>query len=246
MNRSLVAAALAALAFGAASVGWTRTAEAGTIEFTIDTDNYTGSYGGGEFAVASYSDSYASMGSGVRVSPWLYQTFCLEVSEQMQFGRTLNFSAGTSAVGGGGGATNGSDPLGAATAYLYTQFYNGTLSGYDYTQGSGRTADATSLQLAIWKLEGEVDGNSTLEGHYANNSQAQSWVSAANSAVSNGSWSGLGSVVVLNVTDSRGSNLQSVLAVTAIPLPPAALLGLGLMTGVGGFGLLRRRRNALV
>lgn len=252
MRHPFTAAAIAALAFSAASLGLAQRADAGTIEFTSDTGSYTGLYGGGEFGVTSFTSgpTLASMGSGVQVSGNVFQTFCLEVAEPMDFDTTLNFSTSTAADDGG--TSGGTDPLSAQSAYLYTQFWNGTLSDYTYTTGSGRTSDATSLQLALWYLEGEVTGNSSLEDAYDDNTQAQAWVSAANTAVGNGTWSGLGGVLVLNVTDANGRLMQDVLVVgtssnNVIPLPPAALLGFGLMTGVGGLGLLRRRtRRALV
>lgn len=244
MRQFFTAATLAALAFAATSFGFASTAQAGTIEVTIDTDDYTGSYGGGEIAAAQYSGSpgYASMGSGVQVSPWLFQTFCLEVNENLQYGTLLNFTASDSAVLGGTGGGS-PDPLSAATAWLYTQFWNGVLDDYDYTLGSGRTESATALQLAIWQLEDEIDGNTALESHYDGNTQAQAWVTAA----LNSGWTDIHEVMVLNLTNNDGQHLQSLLVVTPIPLPPAALLGLGLLGGVGGLGLLRRRaRQTLV
>jgi hypothetical protein len=244
MRQFFTAATLAALAFAASSLGLAKSAEAGTIEVTNNTDTFTGLYGGGEIAVAQYSGSpgYASLGTGVQVSPWLFQTFCVEVNENLQYGTLLNFTASDSAVQGGTGGGS-PDPLSAATAWLFTQFWNGVLEGYDYDTTGDRTDSATALQLAIWQLEDEIDGNSALESHYDGNSVAQGWVSDALSA----GWDDIGDVMVLNLTNNDGGHLQSLLVVTPIPLPPAALLGLGLLGGVGGLGLLRRRaRRTLV
>ncbi len=41
------------------------------------------------------------------------------------------------------------------TAYLYSQFASGVLSGYNYTPGAGRVDKANLLQLALWTLEGQ-------------------------------------------------------------------------------------------
>ena len=66
-----------------------------------------------------------------------------------------------------GGVGGGVDPDGAGplpktdkvsigTAYLYTLFATGSLTGYDYTNGSGRESSAVKLQTAIWYLEDEI------------------------------------------------------------------------------------------
>jgi len=253
MKQRWMTAALAAGIFAASCLGMTRAAEAGTLETTTndsDSGGYTGLYGGGEFAVVTFSlgPTLDPLGSGVQVNSYIFQTFCLEANERMIFGQTLDFTVDTTANAGGFGGGS-PDPLDSRTAYLFTQFWNGTLSGYNYTLGTGRMDSATALQLAIWKLEDEL-GTSSLQDAYDSNSLAQSFVSAADSAVaSGGSWfgKGLGDVRILNLT-LNGTNLQSVLVqVTPIPLPPAALLGLGIMTGLGGLGLVRRRnRPALV
>jgi hypothetical protein len=59
----------------------------------------------------------------------------------------------------------------------------------------------------------------------------------------NGSWSGKGidNVRVVNLTDSQGNDVQSLLVL--VPVPPALLSGLGLLAGLGGVGLLRRRNR---
>jgi len=243
MKREFLSAVLIAGAFAAATFGAAGSAEAGSIQITSDS-GYTGSNGAGEFGVTTYSGGAAvpSMGSGVAISGSVFQTFCLESNESMVFGKTIDFTSGTSATDGGLSGGN-PDPLDARTAYLYTQFWDGNLTDYDYTTGSGRTDSATSLQLAIWNLEGEL--SSSLQTIYDANSQAQTWVALANSAVDDGDWSGIGDVRILNLTDGD-TKVQSVLTredtgVTPIPLPPASLLGLGLMGGLGGAGLLRRR-----
>jgi len=249
MRHRLITAGFAAGVFAASCFGMTGVAQAATLETTTNdstTTGYTGLYGGGEFAIATFSlgPNLSPLGTGVQVNSFVFQTFCLEANERMVFGQTLDFTVDTSANAGGFGGGN-PDPLDARTAYLFTQFWNGTLSGYNYTLGTARMDSATALQLAIWKLEDEL-GTSSLEDAYNNNSAAMAFVSAANSAVaSGGSWfgKGLGDVRVLNLT-LNGTNLQSVLvSVTPIPLPPAAFLGLGIMTGLGGLGLVRRRNR---
>jgi len=240
---TLGAAAVMTLCFGLAQA-----ARADTITLTQDATNYTGTNSAGEFGVSAFSGATVTTpGSGVATSGNSFQTFCLEGNEHVSLNTSYNWTRSSSAAAGGysGGDP---DPLSSETAYLYHQFWAGSLSNYNYTQGSGRTASATSLQLAIYSLEGEL-GTTSLSGAYDADSQAQSWVSAAQSAVSSGSWSGIGNVGVLNLTSTvDGANVQSVLVETqAVPLPAPALLGLGLMAGLSGAGVLRkRRRNAVV
>ena len=91
-----------------------------------------------------------------------FQTFCLELNVTINSLPTgpLAYTISPSVLNGGtklGGLANG-------TAYLYSLFAQGTLSGYDYvdykTDGGGnpsvRGNDAAYLQAAIWYLEGDV------------------------------------------------------------------------------------------
>lgn len=249
MTHFLRSKALAAATFVTACLALAATAAAGTISIDRDTSSYSGTWGGGEDKVISFSGGgVPSMGSGVAISGGIFQTFCLEAGVGISINTTYNYTVGTGATNGGvsGQTTTNFDPLDARTAYLYTQFWNGTLSNYNYTTGSGRTASATSLQLAIWQIEGELVN--ALQTAYNGDTQAQAWVSQANTAVaSGGSWfnQGIGNVRVLNLTDSSGNDIQSLLVL--VPLPPALLSGLGLLAGLGGVGVLRRRnRRALV
>jgi hypothetical protein len=234
-------------------MGLVQSADAGTIVITRDNNKYSGSpagMGAGEMGVTTFTGGTSvSMGSGVGISGNLFQTFCLETNESISTGTTLNWSTlGTAATNGGySGAVGGSDSLDAKTAYLYHQFVSGSLTGYNYTQGNGRVASATSLQLAIWQIEGEIQPGA-LTTAYNGNSQAQTWVALANSVVASGAWSGIGNVRVINPVASNGDSQQSMLietttVVTPVPLPPAALLGMGLMAALGGVGALRRRNR---
>ena len=120
-------------------------------------------------------------------------------------------------------------PLDQRTAYLYTQFRNGTLANYNY--GPGGIGDATSanlLQNAIWYFEGEgVSGAGNL------------FVDAANAAVSSGAWSGLGNVRVMNLFYQDGRKAQDQL--TTVPEPSTMVL---LGSGVAALCFRRRRAAA--
>jgi hypothetical protein len=187
-------------------------ADAPTITITTnmsDVDGYTGDHRTGELGVTQFSGfTAASQGPGVSVPGNVFQTFCLEVDETVISGIQYSWTLSDAAHAGGGGAVNGADPISPETAYLYSAFSSGTLSDYDLTLGAGRRASADSLQLAIWYLEGEF----TI---FSLDSQALVWVEEAQSAVASGSWSGIGDVRVLTLTDSTGAAAQDVLVVTA-------------------------------
>jgi PEP-CTERM putative exosortase interaction domain len=58
------------------------------------------------------------------------------------------------------GGVGGMDPLSSQTAWLYTQFYNGTLANYVYgfdgnAVFTNREASANALQHAFWGFENE-------------------------------------------------------------------------------------------
>ena len=130
-----------------------------------------------------------------------------------------------------GGDGLGRDWISPQTAWLYTQFRAGTLSGYDYA-GANRWLSANDLQRAIWWFENE-DGN-----------QSNSFVTLANTAVSSGGWSGIGNVTVMNLYFPDGREAQDQLAlapVTTTSVPEPATLALA-GTGIG-LTVYRRYRN---
>jgi hypothetical protein len=117
---------------------------------------------GGEFTAVVNSGPLAPAGS-------TFQTFCLEVNENISWGDNRdNYIINAGAVRGGGGA-NTIDPhtgmtmdnISIGTAWLYSQFRAGTLTldngGGSYFDGN-RQANAGELQQAIWFLEGESEG----------------------------------------------------------------------------------------
>lgn len=87
----------------------------------------------------------------------LFQTFCIELNEHLEFNK--NYTVGS--IGGavkGGIAGGNPDPIDYHTAYLYTQFTQGTLTGYDYNvaHAVANGLDQKGLQEAIWYYEGEA------------------------------------------------------------------------------------------
>lgn len=230
-------------------------AEAGTIRLYNDTsgaDAYSNGSGGEFLAKITGANPLPSMGAGVQILPdtatyQTFQTFCLEHSEHFSPGTTYLWTISTGARNGGvsGQTTPNFDPLDATTAYLYTQFWHGKLSNYDYVLGSSdRSLAAKELQNAIWYLEGER----TLAQIGGTGTQAWTWIQEATAATSvGGSWyqkhgTGIGSVRVLNITDASGNPKQDQLFL--VPLPPAAWLGLS--TGLLAIAVRRRRRASPV
>jgi hypothetical protein len=83
-----------------------------------------------------------------------FQTFCIEENEYLYpYGAIYDVAISGQAVNGGVGGPH-PDPLSQGTAYLYSQFAQGALDGYNY--GTGRSATAAALQEAIWWLEQEI------------------------------------------------------------------------------------------
>jgi hypothetical protein len=185
--------------------------------------------------------------SGPGAASGSFQTFCLEKFEY--FGsHTQNLyvkSVSTATQNGTGGTSNatkvsggaaGSDSLSAQTAYLFTQFYNNQ-AAYAGTQSL-----ANSMQRAVWFLEGELAGSDLTA--YNADSNATSWVTAANNAVSTGAWSGLGNVRVLNLYTNAAYTSHSqdqLYMVTAVPEPQTYAL---MLAGLGLIGTIARRRKS--
>ncbi len=223
-------AALPALADYPAGTA-TITETPGYFDFTANRGEYT--FSDTLLNTSAYIPGVTSLGNNS------FQTFCIEKTEplaspvQVQVSTTFINEATGAVVGPGshsilGGKTFGNN-LNAQTAYLYTQFVSGTLSGYDYTPGpvGTRPESATSLQLALWNIE---------QGAATSDPDALAWIAEANAAVASGAWEGIGNVRVLNLTTLRGANAQDMLYV--VPVPGAVLLG---FLGLSAAGLRLRK-----
>jgi hypothetical protein len=215
---------------------------------------------GGEFRAtvitgATNGIAYDNLFLGVGAK---FETFCIEDNETVSGGTASYYAVvNTSAVKGGADASHGSvlggnplygtvesenygDPLDPRTAYLFTQFMNGTLSNYNFNGTvAQRKASAGQLQVAIWFIEQEF---TEVAGH-SENTQADLWIAEAQNAIDTGAWSGLGQVRVLNLYGSYNSSngtvsglAQDILVLA--PVPGALLLGL---FGLGAAGLKLRK-----
>jgi hypothetical protein len=118
---------------------------AGTIVLT--TNQYSGASNGGQFT--------ATLDGGAEV----FQTFCMEYSEEFYSGGTYNYSITGEAISGDqnfhGAGVLGGDPVSKGTAALYRAFRNGTLADYFSADVATQKANADILQKAIWFLEDE-------------------------------------------------------------------------------------------
>jgi hypothetical protein len=200
-----------------------------------DTGNY--SYGdGGEFnavpdsSLLSVNPTMAGYDPGVTTGltgngSGNFQTFCLETSEYFSPGSTYNVAISDSIKYDGGQFLPNGEPLTLGTAWLYSEFAAGTLSGYNYTQGSGRIATAGSLQQAIWYLQGEVGSlvNGSADGTAFFN-EAQIALGALDENVTDAA-NGAYGVAAMNLTDSNNNDAQDQLII----VPEPSSLGLGLL-----------------
>jgi hypothetical protein len=210
---------------------------------------YGNSYGNltGEMAVSVGSSSSGPFN-------YVYNTFCLEVSENMNWNtpyyvNDISDSAIRGGTDGDGGATPGRDPLSIGTAYLYYNFYAGTLANYNYVDPTNRTTSADALQIAIWYLENEIDSFSTGWHYYGNNwynvsTTVHNLVDTFLADAASSGWNDIGTVRAVNIVSydyfghctNKQSSLIAEVVVTPEPLT-VSLLGLGILA----LGVMRRR-----
>ena len=194
--------------------------------------------------------------NGTRMNPGFsglvgFQTFCIEYNEFIELNGIYEADISDGSIYGG--VAGGVDPDGAGplpktdkismgTAYLYTLFATGNLTGYNYTNGSGRESSAVSLQKAIWYLEDEI--SLTLSERNAN-----IFLTGAIGALTE--FGGIAAakadndfnlyhVRALNLWSATGQAKQDQLIMVRVPDGGATALFLGLaLSGLAGF----RRRS---
>ena len=229
------------------------TAAADSVTVTQGATGYQGGNGGGAFTATQASAGFVGTFSGPASNGTSnFQTFCLQLNENLSFGGTYNtvISTYTVAAGvtnfdpasGAFGSNPSQDTLGATTALMYSQFR--TFGNFGGFAPADTTDLATALQLAIWYSEGELSSPANpngLNNAFAANTAAVNMFNWA-MGVANANPTEFYGVRVLQMFNADGSNAQDVL--TIVPLPPAAYAGIGTLAGVIGMGYIRRRRLA--
>lgn len=241
MRTVVFGAGLSALAFSAGL------ANADTVKLTGGPG-----YGGGAFGATLKVETAVISGHAAPFTPFSsladgatlnFPTFCLEHGEFFTPGTSYFVEYSTSAMFGG---TGSGDPLGSATAWLYSQVRTSPASaalqtifgaaGFDL----GNSTHNRLVQEAVWTLEGE----SFTAG--SNATTLANLVALAN-ANQDGS---LYSVMVMRMwgqrtwnTSTNSWNFSDVKQdqLVLIPLPSAAWAGMSMIAGVVGFGVIRRR-----
>jgi len=213
-------------------------------EFVVKSDGTADSTAFVNSIVANYS-SLATYQGG-------FETFCIEYNEHFSPGGVYNVQVNPNGQALKGGLTVG-DYVSVGSAYLYSLFAQGALTGYDYNS----SASAGNLQNTIWFLESEQMGlpsgpfianpgtfNSLLIAEFGNNPAA--WIADSatsltlRSAVTAASYG----VTALNMGPSPTFPNQDQLVYLGggrqdVPDGGTTLMLLGV--AVGGMSLLRRK-----
>ena len=163
-----------------------------------------------------------------------FETFCVEANEYFNPGSTYYYGISQGAINGGISGGN-PDPLSRGTAWLYLNFAQGTLAGYNYALGPSGNASAAALQATIWWLEGE--------GANPNNAFSTLVTSLPNYMADNNGYYGVG---VLNLwSDINHTQVaQDQLMLVPDGGSTVMLLGLGLLGLFVGRWKLNRRSHA--
>lgn len=225
-------AVFAAIAFLSTS------AFANSVVLSQDAYSYTV---GGEFS-AKTTDNFVQNYNSAAVVNGGFETFCIETTVDFTPGVVYHYTLSQD------------DSLGRTltlgAAYLYYQFAEDKLAGYDYTDAATRNADAGLLQAAIWAFQHDqtYPGYPTLSSITSNPSSDIFYADAISDLQALGEnpfdpSNGAYGVQVLEMWDSNGNAAQNQLVVT----PDAASTGLLLAGVCGGMALveIRRRKPAV-
>jgi hypothetical protein len=168
-------------------------------------------------SILSHYDASTTVGGG-------FETFCLSETTEL-LGNPQNGTLTPSGVAAG-------------TAWLYSQFVNQSLAGYNYTPGAGRIASAWALQNAIWELQGTSVLDPTAAAYYYN--LAVTSLGLANALALTGGYS----VDALDLTyaNPNGGQIVSQPMLAVVPDGGATVMLLGL--ALGSFCFVSRKMRA--
>jgi hypothetical protein len=172
-----------------------------------------------------------------------FDTFCLNSQVAIYTPATYNYSLSDGAFPGGpAGNLFVSDPISIGTAWLYSQFRAGSLSGYNGTASAN-----VLLQQAIWWLEGDFLG----VGGAANNSfiqTAETALSLNDLTIKNDAGNNNYGVFVLNTstTDRQGNTTYYQPLLGIVPEPSTVVAGALLLLpfGVSTLRILRKKQTS--
>jgi len=170
-----------------------------------------------------FTGQYAKDGIG-------YQTFCIEVADEFSPGTYYNYTLGQTDHNG--------RPLTLGAAFLFSQFEQGSLPGYNYTYGGGREATAGELQAAIWYFQYDQSESYLPLGTPHNNPFTDYAINLLGAAAASGASGGAYDVEVLQLASG-----QDWLAVVPDPVPDGGST-LGLLGGAFMAVMALRRRLA--
>jgi hypothetical protein len=172
-----------------------------------------------------------------------FETFCVEDQVDFYVGGTYNYTVGTAIQ-----QKNSVGALTAGVSFLYEEFTQGKLAGYDYSDPTQRKLDAGQLQALFWQLEGEP-GDPNNQYSSIPETSNKFWVDLTNQFSSTADINALITdpnpldnpygVGVLELTDANGNIAQDQLISWGVPDngTTALLVGISLL----GMAAFRRR-----
>jgi hypothetical protein len=203
--------------------------------------------GGGEFKAVTTGASFVANYDPKALNGNGFQTFCVNRDVNFTYGVAYNTTLSSHIPG------NPLNELSLGSAYLYSQFALGTLTGYDYaTTLDARRSDSKWLQRTLWALEGQYASSSVFTGSNPFYNTLISVFSTIDAAKADAL--GAYGVKVMQLTSAQNVIAQSQLVylgspqpgVGVVPEPSTVVAGALLLLpfGVSTIRILRRKSLA--